>query len=162
MDVRNQVSKILVLFFISLLSFSFSFASSGTKNQLEDLFIWKMSEELKLTSLEEKKFTETVKNLNQKKADLNKDLQEALVSMTKAETDKQKADQLKTYKRSLHAYNLLSEEEIEKIQGMLGATRTVQYLQIKQDLTNRIKTMLMTPDASKPKPLPAPKVIEEK
>jgi len=162
MDVRNQVSKILVLFFISLLSFSFSFASSGTKNQLEDLFIWKMSEELKLTSLEEKKFTETVKNLNQKKADLNKELQEALVNMTKAETDKQKADQLKTYKRSLHAYNLLSEEEIEKIQGMLGATRTVQYLQIKQDLTNRIKTMLMTPDASKPKPLPAPKVIEEK
>jgi len=122
-----------------------------------------MSEELKLNPVEEKRFTETVKALNQKKSDLNKDLQDSLAAMSKAETDKQKADQLKSYKKTLHAYNQLSEEEVEKVQGMLGVARTVQYLQIKQDLTNRIKTMLISPDANKAKPaLPAPKVIEEK
>ena len=163
-DVRHLVTKILSYLFISLLTFtsSFSIASSGTKNQLEDLFIWKMSEELKLSPVEEKRFTDTVKTLNQKKSDLNKELQDSLANMAKAETDKQKAEQLKNYKRTLHAYNVVSEEEVEKIQGMLGAARTIQYLQIKQDLTNRIKTMLTTPEGSKAKPLPAPKVIEEK
>jgi hypothetical protein len=122
-----------------------------------------MSEELKLSAPEEKKFTEAVKALNQKKSDLNKELQDAVTNMAKADTDKAKAEQLKSYKKTLHAYNALSEEEIDKIQTLLGAARAIQYLQIKQDLTNRMKSMLMTPEGQKPKaPLPAPKVIEEK
>ena len=124
-----------------------------------------MSDELKLSSSEEKKFTETVKDLNKKKADLSKSLQDSIEKMGKADSTKKREDELATYKKTLQSYNRVSEEEFDKIKPILGADRMVQYIQIKQDLTNRIKSMLLNPEsASKTdrKNLPVPKVIEEK
>ena len=134
------------------------------RNQLEELFIWKMSDELKLTSSEEKKFTDIVKTLNKKKADLNQTLQTSIEQMGKASTLKKKEEELNRYRKDLQAFNRVSEEEVDQIKQLLGVERTIQYLQFKQDIANRIKATLANPDAPlkiEKKNLPAPKVIEE-
>jgi hypothetical protein len=67
-----------------------------------------------------------------------------------------------------YATSDLSEDEIERMQGLLGVGRTIQYLQIKQDLTNKVKSLLISPEAkgkTEDKPqatMPTPKIIEEK
>lgn len=158
--------KFLVLLF---LCFSFSLESVATaaekRNQLEELLIWKMSDELKLNSREEKKFTDIVKDLNQKKSQLNHSLQNSVEKMSKAVSAKTKEQELTQYRKVLQTYSRISEEEFDRLKPLLGPERMVQYLLIKQDLTNRIKTMLANPEANGKggqKVLPAPKVIEEK
>ncbi|WP_413613149.1 hypothetical protein [Bdellovibrio sp. HCB-110] len=134
------------------------------RNQLEELLIWKMSDELKLTPVEEKKFTDIVQGLNKKKSELNQSLQTSIELMNKAATAKSKDEELGRYRKTLQNYARLSEEEFDKLKPLLGAERMVQYLHIKQDLTNRIKTMLANPETQKGQkaPLPQPKLIEEK
>ncbi|WP_295901174.1 hypothetical protein [uncultured Bdellovibrio sp.] len=145
-------------------TFSFVASAAEKRNQLEELLIWKMSDELKLTPVEEKKFTDIVQGLNKKKSELNQSLQASIEKMSKADTAKAKEEELGHYRKALQNYGRLSEEEFDKLKPLLGAQRMVQYLQIKQDLTNRIKTMLANPETQKgPKPsLPQPKLIEEK
>lgn len=153
-------------------------AAEAPKSKLEELFIWKMSDELALKSEEEKQFAEMVRDLDQRKFDLNQQMQTHLEKMTSAKTEKEKANELAQYKKSLQSYNRISEEEIDRVQKILGTARTVQYLQAKKDLTNRLKSLLANPDTSTggngtnsspapettrtKKPLPSPKVIEQK
>lgn len=165
----NGISRILVVIFFSafLSGVSSSVARAEKRNQLEELFIWKMSEELKLTAIEEKRFTEVVKSINTEKSNLNKTLQESIGQMTKVSGDKAQGEALKKYRKDLVRYNRLSEDEIERMQSLLGVARTIQYLQIKQDLTNKVKSLLVSPEAkaksdTKTPAMPAPKVIEEK
>ncbi|UXR64750.1 hypothetical protein EZJ49_00580 [Bdellovibrio bacteriovorus] len=158
----------LTLFLISIfcLNSAFSVAAHAAekRNQLEELLIWKMSDELKLNTTEEKKFSDIVREINKKKAQFNQELQASVEKMSKAATEKAKDEELVTYRKSLQNYGRMSEEEFDKLKPLLGPERMVQYLQIKQDLTNRIKTMLTNPEGSpkEVKPLPSPKLIEEK
>lgn len=134
------------------------------RNQLEELLIWKMSDELKLNPMEEKKFTEIVKSLNTKKTELNQNLQSSVDKMSKSSSAKHKEEELNRYRKILQNYSRMAEEEFDRLKPLLGAERMAQYLVIKQDLTNRIKTMLANPEANGKgsKPLPQPKLIEEK
>lgn len=154
----------ICFFIISIVLSSAGFAAEK-RNQLEELLIWKMSDELKLSPVEEKKFTDAVKSLNEKKSDLNHSMQESITKMGKAATAKAKDEELNRYRKILQNYSRVSEEEFDRLKPILGAERMVQYLNIKQDLTNRIKTMLANPEGlnkAAGKPLPQPKVIEEK
>lgn len=168
--MRGIVSKVLLLIAvvtIGLLQSRAAIAQTSEKrNQLEELFIWKMSDELKLSPAEEKKFTDIVKDLNKKKADLNHSLLESVERMTKATNTKKREEELTQYKKTLQAYNRVSEEEFDKLKPILGTDKLVQYMHIKQELTTRIKSMLANPDSlstkTEKKILPPPKVIEEK
>ena len=51
------------------------------KSHLEDIFIWKMSDELKLTAKQEREFTEINKLLNKKKSELNRKIQDTGTSL---------------------------------------------------------------------------------
>ncbi|WP_413558519.1 hypothetical protein [Bdellovibrio sp. HCB209] len=144
--------------------FAESAPSVAKRNQLEELMIWKMSDELKLTAKEEKSFSEIIKDLNKKKSDLNKTLQTSLESLVKIQDKKKLELEFSLYKKNLQSFNKISEEELDKLKPLLGTERTVQYLQIKQDLATRIKATLTNPDAAmkdEKKPLPAPKLIIE-
>ena len=151
------------LLVICLILFSFQAFAEDKKNQLEELFIWKTSDELKLSSSEEKKFTDIVKSLNKRKADLNQALHDSVDKISTAKTTKEKEAELTKYRKDLGAYNKISEEEFDKLKTLLGSERLAQYLKIKQDLTGRIKTLLANPEGNKSpdKKLPAPKVIIE-
>ncbi|MGZ3772378.1 MAG: hypothetical protein ACXVCY_01510 [Pseudobdellovibrionaceae bacterium] len=158
--------KFVLLFLNAGLLFNPSAVFAAEKhNQLEELLIWKMSDELKLNSVEEKKFTDIVKSLNEKKSELNRSLQDSIEKMSKANPVKLKDQELSHYRKILQNYNRISEEEFDRLKPLLGSERMAQYLSIKQDLTNRIKTMLANPEANgkgEKKTLPPPKVIEEK
>ena len=151
------------LLILILILFSFQAFAEDKKNQLEELFIWKTSDELKLSSAEERKFTDLVKSLNKKKSELNQSLHDSVDKIAGAKTTKEKDAELAKYRKDLGAYNKISEEEFDKLKVILGNERLAQYLKLKQDLTGRIKTMLANPEGSKApdKKLPAPKVTIE-
>jgi hypothetical protein len=154
------IHSILIL---CLFLFSFQAFAEDKKNQLEELFIWKTSDELKLSTSEEKKFTDIVKSLNKRKSDLSLSLHDSVDKIAAAKTTKEKDTELTKYRKDLGAYNKISEEEFDKLKTLLGSERLAQYLKLKQDLTGRIKTMLANPENNKApdKKLPAPKVIVE-
>lgn len=133
------------------------------RNQLEELMIWKLSDELKLSSVEEKKFTEILKSLNEEKANLNSSLEKSIQAMGKATTTQTKEAELTRYLKFTQSYAKISEQEITRLKDVLGLDRMIQYLQLKQEFTNKIRSLLSSDSGGKsPKPLPPPKVIEEK
>ena len=135
-----------------------------SRNRLEELFIWKVSEDLKLSVMEEKSFSELLRDINKRKIELNDNLQNTLRAMQDSKTSKEKDKALADYKKKLKSYNAISIDEIDKVQKIFGPEKTAQYLLIKSDLTSRVKTLLASPDKSKPEKsekIPAPKIIEE-
>lgn len=156
--------------FILIFSISFNANSSNTttateaelkKSHLEDIFIWKMSDELKLTANEEKQFTDIHRALNKKKSELNKKIQESIQSLK--EKDGEAA--LKAYKKLIQDYNQLSITEFDSIKNLLGAKKFISYIKIKNELTSKVKSILIgerMADNKKEKDLPPPKVIIEK
>ena len=153
-----------------LLSFShksFATESDVKKTHLEDIFIWKISDELKLSAKDEKKFTEIQKDLNRKKSDLNRQIQEASQEMVTLGSAKpaQIAAGLKKYRRLLVEYNQLSIIEFDSIRSLLGDKKFTEYLQVKSDLTSKVKSMLVGEKDKKEisnSPLLPPKIIIEK
>lgn len=152
---------LIVTFNLFSVSFLAPAGAAEKRNQLEELMIWKFSDELKLTSLEEKKFSEILRSLNEEKAALNQSLQGAVEKMAKADTKKAKEDELNRYRKLLQSYARLGEQELDRLKPLLGIDRLAQYLALKQDIANKIKTLLSS-DAGAGKALPPPKLIEEK
>lgn len=132
------------------------------KTHLEDIFIWKMSDELKLTAQEEKQFTEINKSLNKKKSEINKKIQDYVQNLK--ETDSELT--LKNYKKLIQEYNQITISEFDSIKKLLGTKKFINYLKIKNELTSKVKSILVgeknaEKDEKKSKQLPPPKVIVE-
>lgn len=149
------------------LLFTFCFVQAqvenGKKNHIEDIFIWKMSDELKLTALEEKKFGEIQKELNKKKSDLSASLQSAALEIrAKPELSlKEQASLIKKNRQFLSQYNLLATQEFDAMKNLLGPKKFLEYLAVKQELNTKLKSMVLG-DKNLNGPIEPPKVIEEK
>lgn len=140
--------------------------SEPKRNQLEELFIWKLSDELKLGPAEEKKFSDLVRHLNQKKLKDTQKIEQVTKDLLSAKSDKEKETVFKELKKAYHEYNQLSLTELEEMKKLLGIQRLSNYLSVKQELTTKVKSLLIqkTDDPDKKdnrKNLPPPKVIEE-
>lgn len=129
------IFNIIILFATAMIPLSGFAKESEKRNQLEEFYIWKLSDEMKLSPTEEKKFAELVKSLNEKKSQLNEKMQNSIDKISKLTETKKRDTELVTYRKSLQEYNRISEEEFDKIKNLLGVDKTAQYLQIKQDLT---------------------------
>ena len=155
---------ILLIISISLKSLANDSATEARKTHLEDIFIWKMSDELKLSAKEEKEFTEILKKLNKEKSELNKKIQMMADDLTENTPDAT----LKAYKKLIQDYNQCAIKEFEAVQKLLGNKKFVQYLKVKNELSNKMKSILIGEKVSTDKretaskPLPKPKVIVEK
>ncbi len=156
---------IITLFLAASLFAVPSFALSESeikKNQLEDIFIWKISDELKLTAQQEKTFTEVSKDLNRKKSELNRKIQECILKLK----EKNQEAVLQSYRKLMTEYNQLSLKEFDAIKKLLGSQKFAEYLQIKNELTSKVKSILIGERAGEKKEqtvkLPPPKVIVEK
>lgn len=164
----------LQLFFtLSLLVFSTLFSSKTFANEsaelkrgyLEDIFIWKMSDELKLTAKEEKDFTEINKSLNKRKSEINKKIQNSVQSLKENASEAE----LRTHLKLIESYNQIAVDEFNSIKKLLGSKKFVSYLKVKSDLTSRIRTILASERAADTNrkgaatdKLPPPKIIIEK
>ena len=158
----------MILIFSFLLSFAgaTSDITEPKKNQLEELFIWKLSDELKLGPTDEKKFSDLVRQLNQKKLKDTQRIEQITRELILAKSDKEREVVYKNLKKAYQEYNQLSLTELEEMKKLLGIQRLSNYLAVKQDLTSKVKSLLIqkTDDADKKesrKNLPPPKVIEE-
>ncbi len=151
---------------------TFSLANSEPnipkKNQLEELFIWKLSDELRLGPAEEKKFAEIVRNLNKKKLARTQKIEQITKDLLAAKSDKDKESVLKSLKKAYQEYNQLAILELEEMKKLLGIQRLANYLEVKQVLTAKVKSLLIQKgddpekkDTLTRKELPPPKIIEE-
>ena len=142
------------------------------KNQVEDIFIWKMSDELRLTAAEEKKFSEIHKSLNQKKVSLQSELATLSYELRKKPSMSKKEITLtvKKFKKTTQDYSQLSTLELSEMLNLLGERRFLEYIAIKQDISSKLKNLLVGEDPNKSKSsvsstvrsLSPPQIIEEK
>jgi hypothetical protein len=138
------MKRLVVLFVIFFPLFSFA-----TSNRVEDLFIWKVSEELKLTVKQEGQFSAMVKDFNQRRSDLNQKIEQALASLKTVnnETNKSEAKKkLSDYKSLLSQYQKLALSEVDKAEAVLGTEKAARYFVIKADLTAQLKNALSEKD----------------
>lgn len=162
--IRIYVISILLLSFVHIQSRADLTAATGSskKNQLEDLFIWKVSEELKLSTIEDKKFSEAWKKLSSKKQMLSEKLEISARDFIHAQNDSDRKSKLNIYKKTLQDYNQVSVEEIDQMVSIFGARKFARYLEVKMSLTSKVKNLIIAPEKVKEKkPLPPPQVIEE-
>jgi hypothetical protein len=80
--------------------------------------------------------------------------------MAATTNQKERDKALAEHRKLLKAYSDLSIEEVDRIQKMLGSEKAAQYFVLKNDLTNRLKSMLATPEKKPGQKLGPPKVIE--
>jgi len=145
---------------IYFLSLSTAVGAVESRNKVEELFIWKISDELKLSVPDEKSLSDFLRGLNQRRAQVNEDLQTSLKKMAETTNPKDRDKVLAEHRKLLKAYSDLSIEEVDRIPKMLGSEKAVQYFVLKNDLTNRLKSMLATPEKKPAQKLGPPKVIE--
>lgn len=163
--MQKTLATTIVILLTSYNIFASQVDPETKKTYLEDVFIWKICDELKLSVAEEKKFTEINKSLNKKKSELNKKIQETVFSLS-AQNPSEAA--LSNYKKLIQQYNQLSISEFESIKQILGKDKFVKYLKIKYELTSRIKSALVSDKSGDEKneksnlKLPPPKIIIEK
>jgi hypothetical protein len=171
--------KVYLSVFILVLSVFTSLSTHAEESRppnhkFEDLFIWKVSDELKLSVPEEKSFSDLIRSLNQKKASLSDQIQDTLKKIAaggtapematgKSSVHKKSMDKiLNEYRSELKALNNLNVEEIDQVKKILGSEKAAQYLVLKNDLANQLRSKLLNSDADKSKTdLPTPKIIEE-
>jgi len=142
------------------------------KNQVEDIFIWKMSDELRLNAAEEKKFSEIHKSLNQKKVSLQSELAALSYEFRKKPSMSKKEITLtvKKIKKATQDYSQVSNLEFSEMLNLLGERRFLEYVAIKQDISLKLKNLLVGEDSNKfkssvsstTKSLSPPQIIEEK
>lgn len=158
--VKLLIVKSLFIF-SCLFVFSSAVGAVDARNKVEELFIWKISDELKLSVPDEKSLADLLRGLNQRRAKVNEDLQATIKKMAEARTPKEREKILAEHKKLLKVYADLSIEEVDRIQKMLGSEKATQYFVLKNDLTNRLKSMLAAPDKKPAEKLGPPKIIEE-
>lgn len=155
------MSQYLVLFTIVLLITSSSAQAVG--NRVEELIIWKISEELKLDPEKEKKFSQIIRGYNSQKKSLNLEIEKLVGEMSSHKSSEKRTGLLKEYRSQILKYSKLSIDELDEIQSVLGPEKTAEYLILRKDLSNKIKTLISMPESSASKGgIRPPQIIEEK
>lgn len=146
------------LFFLGVFAFA-----DGEKQvkKFEDLFIWRVSEELKLNHDEEVAVTDVIKDTNKKKQQSNQELDELYRKLKSETTDGGRKKVFASIHTALKNQGNLPVEELDRLNKAIGLKKVALYLEIKRDLSDKIKS-IWTADKKGEKALPPPKVIEEK
>lgn len=151
-----MVARIL----ISILFSGLALAQPETRaSRLEELMLWKMSDELRLSPADEKAFGDIVRDLNRRKTSLTERLAADLDALKSAK-DKERAPALTRYRKTLREAQDLPLEELDRMKKLLGEEKLVKYLDVKKDLADKVKALLL--EKTESAPLPPPKLIEDK
>lgn len=151
------------LFSTSYSSRSFAEANvQSSRARIEDLVIWKFSDELKLSAIEEKKFSDFFRELSRKKSALDKTNLEIVQKLKQAKNKTETEKILTEYKKNVANSERLAVEEVEQMLKSLGSERTRQYLVLKFELNRKLRDLnVPAPSKTDQKKLPPPRIIEE-
>ena len=117
------------------------------KRRLEELFIWKLSEELKLPVETEKAFAETIRSLNREKTRASLAVNEALTAIEKSQEGDRAiskaivAKAVARYEKAWRAYGALPLREVSRMRAILGPERLGHYLVAKSQMTEKLKAL---------------------
>lgn len=151
----------LVLTIFSLASSAFAETDPQIK-KFEDLFIWKVSDELKLTHQEEVSVTSIIKESNKKKSVANSELENLNKKLKEATTDAFRKSTFVKIKNAHKQQLAISLDELDSLNKAIGLKKLGLYLELKRDLSDKIKTMWIQKEKKGGVQLPPPKIIEEK
>lgn len=129
-------------------------ADSKERARLEELFIWKTSEELKLTPADEQKFTSAIHDLNKRRRDANAKLDAALATLAAAKTKAEAEKALVAHRAALRETQAVQTAELDRLRPLLGSEKLAKYIVAKSSILEKLKTMLAAP-ATLPAPAPA-------
>ncbi len=154
----RDVSRFLIA---ALVAFSFEtvFAAdavtksdSKERSRLEEIFIWKASEELKLPPSDEAKFTEIIKSLNASRRQAGDEMDAAVKNLGEAKSKAEAEKALARHRAALKVVHGLQTAELDKLSPLLGPEKLARYLVVKTALLEKLKTMLSGPTAPKSEP----------
>ncbi len=111
------------------------------RKRLEEVFIWKMSEELRLSVEIETTFAEAIRALNREKYSANSEVSMALVAIEKSKSPKERDQALKRYERAWRTYGELPIREVSRMKPILGVEKLGQYLVAKSQMAERMKAL---------------------
>lgn len=138
--------------------------SEKSRRRIEDLYVWKISDELKLTVKEEKVVSDIFKDINaQKNTNLQK-MGQLMAEINKTPSIAKTKDLLAQYRTLINQYNKINLLEVQEIEKGLGAEKALRYLAIKSDIASKVKMLILQngdKDEKRKSILSAPKVIEE-
>ena len=172
---KTFLLKIILLFAQSLWAQIPASPSQDRSGRVEEILVWKISEELKLAPKEEKKISEMIRNLNIEKSEKALVIENLQQKMSGELSAKDSKSILAQYKKALADYNQLSIDEIQRVQKILSLPQSVRYFSVKAGLSNKIRAILgynsrnehhtssdvPAVNAEKAAPLPEPKIIED-
>lgn len=118
---------------------------SKERSRIEELFIWRTSEELRLAPIEEQKFTEAIHALNKRRREANERMDAALVTLSNAKTKAAAEKALAGHGAALREVHAVQLAEIDKLRRLLGPEKLAQYLVEKNSILEKLKTMLAAP-----------------
>jgi hypothetical protein len=117
------------------------------KRRLEELFISKMSEELKLPAETKTSFAEAIRALNREKTKANFEVADALIAIDKAQssdrakTKKETEIAVKRYEKAWRAYGDVPIREVARMRKILGAEKLGLYLLAKAQMAEKLKAI---------------------
>jgi len=119
-----------------------SFSPKSESSRLEELLIWKVSEDLHLSVPDEKRISDMIHELDQKKQEKAAQIEQAQKNLETATSDVESKKKLKDYREALRAYNQISVEEVDRVQKILKSPVAAQYFVVKGHLSRRIRNLL--------------------
>ncbi len=111
------------------------------KRRLEELFIWKMCEELKLPVEVESSFAQAIRALNQEKSKSLADIEAALIAIEQAKTVADSEKAVKRYEKAIRKFGDVPIREVSRLRRILGAERLSRYLVSKSQMAEKLKAM---------------------
>ncbi len=152
--------SLLVVGFLLIINDLYAAPNSG-EERFHKLFLWKVSEELKLNVEEEKKLNQIVLNNFKERDNLKVQIQAFLKAMESAQSKKERESLYGKYKKALGQLKANQISELEAVHGVLGTKKTTQYIVLQNKLNQKLKALLSDPakDSSK-KTFAKPKIIE--
>ena len=124
---------------------------SKERSRLEELFIWKASEELKLPPKEETKFNEIIHELNARRRAAGEELEVATKQLDEVKSKAEIEKALARHKAALKRIQALQLAELDQLKQLLGPEKLARYLVVKTSLLEKLKTLI-----SSPAPTPTP------
>lgn len=114
------------------------------RKRLEELFIWKMSEELKLSVDTEVAFAEALRSLNREKSVALNELNAALLALgdatqvAKGASSPRIVKAMDRYEKAVRRYGEFPFREVARLKPILGAEVTARYLFAKSQVTEKL------------------------
>lgn len=116
--------------------------SDRQRQRLEALFIWKISDELRLPVQKEQEFSSLIKELNNKRQQAKLSVDQLVEKIAANKSAKKLPSLINQYEKAHESYLMAQKAEVSEIRKLLGEQKFAQYLSLRQTLNQKLKVLL--------------------